>query len=252
MFDLTGRVALITGASSGLGVEMGKALAKQGAKIAICARRKEKLEKVAEEIRALGTECLAVVCDITKDEDIENLISQTVAQYGKIDILINNAGGGANDPSISMPKETLLKDINVDLIAPFLLTREVVKIMLKREYGRIINICSVHGLTGSTWSNNAAYKAAKGGLINLTRQFGVEWCTKGITCNAICPGFFPTEALQGFMANPNCQKMIDGIVPMKRIADMKDIDGAVVFLASEESAYVTGTVLPVDGGYTCV
>lgn len=252
MFDLTGKTALITGASSGLGVQMAKALGKQGAKVVICARRKEKLEKAAEEIRSLGTECLSVVCDITKDKDMEHLLSQTIEKFEKIDILVNNAGGGANDPSISMPKETLLKDINVDLIAPFLLSREVAKTMIKNGYGRIINICSVHGLTGSTWSNNAAYKAAKGGLVNLTRQFGVEWCLDGVTCNAICPGFFPTEALANFMANPNCQKMIDGIVPMKRIADMKDIDGAVVFLASEESAYVTGAVIPVDGGYTCV
>lgn len=194
MFDLTGRVAVVTGASAGLGRQFALALAGQGASLAILARRKEKLEAVAGEIRAAGAKCLVVPCDVTDVGQIKAAVAAVIGEYGKVDILVNNAGGGAVQPLEELTDENWQHNIDLDLSAVFKCTREFGKEMLKKGYGRVINVASILGLVGNGDVPVAGYHASKGGVVNLTRAAAAEWATKGITVNAICPGFFPSEA----------------------------------------------------------
>jgi len=258
MFDLKGRVAVVTGASVGLGRGMAIALARQGADLAIMARRKEKLEGVAEIVRSFGVKCLVVPTDVTKIEEIKAAVQTVIGEYGKVDILVNNAGGGTSYPLEDMPDEAFEANINLDLVGLFKCTREFGKEMLKKQYGRIINIASILGIVGNSDVPVAGYQAAKGGVITFTRSAAAEWATRGVTVNALCPGFFPSES-----NGPAEMEAMDAFIlrntPMKRpgtpteAADqVGDLDAALVFLASEESRYVTGVTLPVDGGWTCI
>lgn len=252
LFDLTGRVAVITGASSGLGVQMAKALALQGANIAILARRVERLEKVAEEIRALGVKCISIRCDVTDTESIKLAAELTEKEFGKVDILINNAGSGGIGPAEEMTDETWNDVVNVDLTGVFKVAREFGKIMIKNKYGRIINIASMYGLVGNMAHPTAAYHAAKGGVVNLTRALASEWAKYGITVNAICPGYFATELTQETLDTEYFTNYMKATVPVGRYGKEGELDAAAVFLASDQASYVTGVNLPVDGGYTCV
>ncbi|HNX58294.1 MAG TPA: glucose 1-dehydrogenase [Spirochaetota bacterium] len=252
MFDLTGKVALVTGASSGLGVQMAKALAKRGADIAIMARRMEKLEKVAKEIRALGVRCFALRCDVTDTDRIKTAVQEVVNEYGKIDILINNAGDGGVGPAETTTDETWHRTVSVDLDGVFFMSREVGKHMLEKKAGRIINIASMYGMVGNMALGTAAYHAAKGGVVNLTRALAAEWSKHGITVNSICPGYFETELTVDTLKTESFQAYMKASVPVGRYGEAGELDAAVVFLASDAASYVTGAILPVDGGYTCV
>ena len=248
MFDLKGRVAVVTGASSGLGVQMAKGLAQQGADLAILARRAERLEEVKKEIEAFGVKCLSVPCDVTDEKKVEAAAQKVKEEYGKVDILINNAGAGATIPIENTTLEDWNKDLDVDLTGVFLMTREFGKLMIEKKYGRIINIASMYGLVGNTALPSAAYHAAKGAVVNFTRATAAEWAKYGINCNCICPGYFATELTEETLSTESFQAYMKATVPLGRYGNGGEIAPAAVFLAS----YVTGAILPVDGGYTCV
>lgn len=258
MFDLHGYVAVITGGSAGLGKGMAIALARQGADIAILARRPEKLEAAAEEIRTLGVRCLPVQCDITDDASVDHAVTSVLEAYGKVDILINNAGnGGPPVPTVDLGQDLFERIVKLDLCGLFRVMKAFGRTMVDRGYGRIINIGSVMGMVGNMDLPLSGYQAAKGGVINLTRAVAAEWATKGVTVNTICPGTFPSEANGPDMIEES-QALIRQMVPMQRtgtptdLHTVGDMDAAVVFFASEESRYITGVTLPCDGGWTCV
>lgn len=255
LFDLTGKVALVTGASSGLGVQFAKALARQGADVAICARRVEKLETVKAEVEALGVKCFAIKCDVSNVEDIKTMVAAVEEYYGKIDILVNNAGVGDAAPAELMSDEAWRKVIGVNLDSVFYVAREVGKVMLKNGYGKIINIGSLHSEV--TMSNNcwpvAAYCASKGGVKMLTKALAVEWAKKGITVNAIGPAYFGSEMTQGVINESGAFNAVAGAYcPMGREGKEGELDGALIYFASDASSYTTGQILLVDGGWTAI
>ena len=194
MFDLHVKVSVVTGASVGLGRGFAFAMARQGADVAILARRKEKLDQVADEVRSLSVKCLPVKCDVNDLEEVKAALDTILTEFGKVDILINNAGGGTSMPILEMTDEAYFKDINTDLLGLFKCLREFGKVMVKQGYGRIINIASILGLVGENGVPVAGYQSAKGGVVNLTRCAATELATTGVTVNAICPGFFPSES----------------------------------------------------------
>jgi len=252
MFDLKGRVAVVTGASSGLGVHMARALAAQGADLAILARRTDRLEAVKREIEEMGVKCLTVTCDVTKEETVAAAARAVEDEYGKIDILINNAGAGGTVPIEETTLNDWNKDINVDLTGVFLTTREFGKVMIKNRYGRIINIASMYGLVGNTALPSGAYHAAKGAVVNFTRATAAEWAKYGINTNCICPGYFATELTEETLSSDEFTAYMKMTVPLGRYGNGPELAAAAVFLASDEASYLTGAILPVDGGYTCV
>jgi len=252
MFDLKGRVAVVTGASSGLGVHMARALAAQGADLAILARRTDRLEAVKREIQELGVKCLTVTCDVTKEETVAAAAKAVEDEYGKIDILINNAGAGGTIPIEETTLNDWNKDINVDLTGVFLTTREFGKVMIKNRYGRIINIASMYGLVGNTALPSGAYHAAKGAVVNFTRATAAEWAKYGINTNCICPGYFATELTEETLSSDEFTAYMKMTVPLGRYGNGPELAAAAVFLAADEASYLTGAILPVDGGYTCV
>lgn len=250
MFDLSGQVAVVTGASSGIGVEMALALARQGADIAILARRAEKLEQVAKSIRQLGAQCLAVPCDVTSQESIQAAADSIVSSFGKVDILVNNAGGGRPIPAEDCSLKDWMDLVDLNMNSVFMCAQIFGRIMLKNGYGRIINIASMYGLVGSLGTKNIPYATAKGGVINMTRGLGSEWASRGVNVNAISPGYFITEATEKFV--DMVSKIAEEKNPIHRVGRPGELDAAVVFLASKEASFVVGVTIPVDGGYTCV
>ncbi len=251
MFDLKGRVAVVTGASAGLGRQFALALARQGADIAIMARRKEKLELVAKEVEELGVKCFVVPCDVTKLEDIKRSVEEIKSEYGKFDILVNNAGGGSVAPLVEFSDEDWQKNIDLDLTAVFRCMREFGAEMIKNGYGRIINIASILGLVGIPDIPVVGYQAAKGGVVNLTRAGAAEWAKTGVTVNAIAPGFFASEA-NSKEAMETMEGFIKKNTPMERAGMEGELDSAIIFLAADESTYITGSIVTCDGGWTAV
>lgn len=252
MFNLKGRVVAITGASSGLGAQMAKGFARQGADLVIMARRLDKLEKVAEEIRSLGVKCLAIQCDVTKTEDVNKAAEAAIKEYGKVDILINNAGSAKNAGVLNMTDEEWNFTIDADLNSVFKVTRAFSKYMSENKYGRIINIASMYGLVGNTALDTVAYHTSKGGVVNFTRAVAAELAKYNITCNAICPGYFETELTSDTLKTEEFTNYMKATVPMGRYGHEGELNAAAVFLASDEASYVTGQMIAVDGGYTAV
>ncbi|MCR5217658.1 SDR family oxidoreductase [Treponema sp.] len=253
-FDLTGQVAIVTGCSTGLGVQMAKALANQGAKIVAIARRKEKIEAVAKEIAdTYKVETLAVQCDITDTDKVNAAVDEVMAKFGRIDIVINNAGTGAVAPAEDITDDQFNGEMNVDLFGTFKVARAVAKkAMIPAKYGRVINIASMYGLVGNKIAGSAPYHAAKGGVVNLTRALAAEWGKYNITVNSICPGYFYTPLTKETLDSDFFQQNAKTMIPMERYGNEGELDSAAVFLASPASTYVTGVNLPVDGGYTCM
>ncbi|MBR2198505.1 MAG: SDR family oxidoreductase [Fibrobacter sp.] len=253
-FDLSGQVALVTGCSSGLGVQMAKALANQGAKIVALARRKEMVDAVAAEItKEFGVEAIGISCDITDTDRVNAAVDEILAKFGRIDILINNAGTGAIAPAEDITDAQFNGELNVDLGGTFKVSRAVAKkAMLPAKYGRIINIASMYGLVGNKIAGCAPYHAAKGGVVNLTRALASEWSSKGINVNAICSGYFYTPLTKETLDSDFFQQNARTMIPAERYGNEGELDTAAIFLASSASSYVTGIMVPVDGGYTCM
>ncbi|MDO5452069.1 MAG: 3-oxoacyl-ACP reductase family protein [Candidatus Saccharibacteria bacterium] len=253
MFNLEKRVAVVSGASSGLGQQMALALARQGASLAILARRMERLEEFKPKLIEAGAkEVLAVKCDVTSTEEIEQAAKQVEKKFKKVDILLNCAGSSKDKGVLEMTDEEWDFTIATDETSVFKMTRAFANIMKKNEYGRIINIASMYGLVGNTEIHTVAYHTSKGAVVNFTRAVAAELATEGITCNAICPGYFETELTKAVLDTPRFQEFAKTHVPMERYGKPGELDAAVVFLASEEASYVTGAILPVDGGYTAI
>ena len=253
MFDLSGKNAVVTGASSGLGIQMATAFAKQGADLVILARRFERLEELANKLTAeYGVRVLPIKCDVTNSDEIDAAAAKAEAEFGRIDILLNCAGAAKNNGVLDMTDEEWDFTIAADETSVFKMTRAFAKIMQKNNYGRIINIASMYGLVGNTQLFSTAYHASKGAVVNFTRAVAAELAIDGITCNAICPGYFETELTKDVLATPDFQEFARSHVPMQRYGKPGELDAAAVFLASDEARYVTGVILPVDGGFTCI
>ena len=253
-FDLTGRVAIVTGCSTGLGVQMARALASQGCTIVPIARRLEKLQEVAAQLEQdFGVQTLPLRCDITDTENVEAVVKAVLEKFGRIDILINNAGTGAVAPAEEITDEQFQNEMNIDLFGSFKVARAVAKqAMIPQQYGRIINIASMYGLVGNKIAPASPYHAAKGGVVNMTRALAAEWGKYGITVNSICPGYFVTPLTKETLDSEWFQQYVKGAIPAERYGNEGELDTAAIFLSSPASAYVTGVALPVDGGYTCM
>ncbi|MBR1532149.1 MAG: SDR family oxidoreductase [Eubacterium sp.] len=253
-FDLKGNVALVTGCSGGLGVQMAKALAARGCNIVAVARRQDKLDEVAKQIKdEFGVEALALRCDITDTDNVNDVVAKAVEHFGRIDILINNAGTGAVAPAEDITDEQFENECKIDLTGSFKVARAVAKqAMIPAQYGRIINIASMYGLVGNKIAGSAPYHAAKGGVVNLTRALAAEWGKYGITVNSICPGYFYTDLTRETLDSDFFQQNAKTMIPMERYGNEGELDSAAIFFAARESSYVTGTNLAVDGGYTCM
>ena len=253
-FDLKGRVAIVTGCSTGLGVQMAKALANQGATIVAVARRQNLIDEVAESIaKEFGVPTLALRCDITDTENVNNVVDTVIEKFGRIDILVNNAGTGAVAPAEDITDEQFENEMNIDLFGSFKVARAVAKkAMIPAKYGRIINISSMYGLVGNKIAGSSPYHAAKGGVVNLTRALAAEWGKYGITVNSICPGYFYTPLTEETLNSEFFQQNAKTMIPEERYGMEGELDTATIFLASPASSYVTGVNLPVDGGYTAM
>ncbi len=252
-FDLKGHVAVVTGASTGLGLQMAKAFASQGANLVLLARRMNLLEENAKAItEEFGVEVLPFACDITKTEMVEAAVKATMERFGRVDILVNNAGTGAVGPAEEITDDQFRHEMNIDLFGTFVCAREFGKEMIKAKYGRIINIASMYGLVGNMIVGSAPYHAAKGGVVNFTRALAAEWGKYGITVNSICPGYFYTDLTTETLDSDYFQAIAKRSIPLERYGRSGELDTCALFLASPASTYVTGQNIAVDGGYTCV
>ena len=252
MFNLKGRVAVISGASSGLGKQMARGFAEQGADLVILARRVEKLEELKAELEEKGVKVLPIKCDVTLTEDIDNAAKQAEEVFGKVDILVNCAGSSKDKGALEMTDEEWDFTIATDQTSVFKMTRAFGNIMKKNNYGRIINIASMYGMVGNTEIPTIAYHSSKGAVVNYTRAAAAELAKYNITVNAICPGYFYTELTTDVLNTDMFKAFADSHVPMKRYGNEGELNAGAIFLASDEASYVTGVILPIDGGYTAV
>ncbi len=252
MFNLKDKIAVITGASSGLGACMAKAFARQGANLVLLARRIERLEESKKELEKLGVKVLAIKCDVTSSNQINEAARRTEEEFGRVDILVNCAGASKDKGVLEMDDSEWDFTIATDLTSVFKMTRAFANIMKKNNYGRIINIASIYGMVGNTEIPTIAYHSSKGGVINFTRAAAAELAPFGITVNAICPGYFYTELTTAVLDTETFQEFAKTHVPMKRYGKEGELNAGAIFLASDEASYVTGVILPIDGGYTAV
>ena len=249
LFDLTGRVAIITGGSIGLGRQMAEGLAEMGANVVLCARKKERCIEAAEELQRLGVKTLAFGCDVKNPASIQEVIEGTLAEFGRIDVLINNAGTSWGAPVEEMRLEHWNKVIETNLTGTFLFSQAAGKAMVAQRKGKIINIASVAGIHGAPPQFQAiGYHASKGGVIAFTKDLACKWGVHNIQVNAIAPGWFPTNMSQ-VVIERNKDYFLERI-PLGRFGGSDDLKGAAIFLSSAASDYVTGTVVVVDGGQT--
>jgi gluconate 5-dehydrogenase len=249
LFDLTGRVASVTGGSRGLGQEMAEGLAEAGARLMLCARREEWLTPTVKEMRRRGFTVEGTLCDVSKPADVQAVVDNTVAAYGRVDILINNAGVTWGEEPETMPVDKWQKVIDANLTGAFLFAQAAGRDMLTRQWGRIINIASIAGLHASVnGPHYVGYAASKAGLMGLTRELAATWGRQGIRVNAIAPGFFHSR-----LADPAIDQVephIKAFNPLPRVGAAGELKGVAVFLAADASNYITGQVIVVDGGRT--
>jgi gluconate 5-dehydrogenase len=249
LFDLTGQVAVISGGSMGLGRQMAEGLAEMGANVVLCARKKERCEEAAQSLRARGVETLALACDVKDKSAIQLVVDETLAKFGRLDILINNAGVSWGAPVEDMTLDQWDRVLSTNLTGTFLFCQAAGKAMVSQGSGKIINIASVAGLGGASAELQAiGYHASKGGVIAFTKDLACKWAPHNIQVNAIAPGWFPTH-MSEWVIEHRKDSLLEKI-PLHRFGSDHDLKGAAVFLASAASAYVTGHVLVVDGGQT--
>jgi NAD(P)-dependent dehydrogenase (short-subunit alcohol dehydrogenase family) len=246
-FDLTGRVALVTGGSKGLGRTIATALARAGADVAVSSRTLADLRVVAADVRQLGHRTLAVAADVTDEDSIRAMVQQVLDHFGQIDILVNNAGVGDTTAVVEMEPAHWDDVINVNLRGPVLCCKHVGPHMIGRRSGKVINIGSV--LAARVARYMSAYAASKAALVQFTRTLALEWIRHNIQVNALCPGYFLTDMNAEFFASEKGQQFIANL-PIGRLGETRELEGAAVFLASDASSYITGTALYVDGGHS--
>jgi NAD(P)-dependent dehydrogenase (short-subunit alcohol dehydrogenase family) len=250
VFDLTGKVALVTGASSGIGRASALALAMQGARVVVAARRLDRLQALVAEIKNRGRDALAVQMDVTKKADIDNAVAQTVATFGRLDILLNNAGTADGAPFVDMTEATWDKVLTTNLKGYYLVAQAAAREMAKNKWGRIVNIASIaSGGVGVGFVGISAYCASKGGVVGLTEVMADELAPMGILVNAIGPGVIATEMTEEVLNDPKRAEDMKMRIPMKRFGKPEEIAAAVVYFASDEASYTTGTTLYIDGGW---
>ena len=246
LYRLDGKVCIVTGASSGFGDRFARVLSAAGAKVVVAARRRDRLDELAAEL----PDALAIQCDVSSDDECKKLIDESIAHYGRVDVLVNNAGiTDAVHPAEEANIDLFRKVVDVNLNSCFLLSALAAQDMLTRQEGSIINVASVHGLVASAPNLQPAYAASKAGLVNLTRELAVQWAKRGIRVNVLCPGYFETELTQVMFDDEKSSSWIARNASMGRGGTPEELDGALLFLASAASCYVTGVPLPVDGGW---
>ncbi len=247
MFNLKDKVAVVTGAARGIGQSIAVELARQGANIVVSDIIPGDI--TVKKIKALKRKSIFIKTDVSKKKDIENLINETIKKFKKIDILVNNAGIFCPSPSESLSEEDWSKTININLKGYFLCAQAAAKYMIKKKKGSIINIASIAGLSG--YVQGAAYCSSKGGIILLTKSLAAEWGPKGIRVNAVCPGVIETAMTKDILANKKIRQGMLTKIPLARIGKPIDISSAVIYLASDDASYVTGSILVIDGGQIC-
>ncbi|HUF33867.1 MAG TPA: glucose 1-dehydrogenase [Acidimicrobiales bacterium] len=245
-FRLDGRTAVLTGASSGIGARFAKVLHAAGAQVVVAARRVERLEELADGLDGV----VPVACDVADPDSVEALVTTAIERFGRIDLLVNNAGITEPMPVEDEPLEVFRRVVDVNLTGLFHLSRQAGRHMLDQGSGVIVNVASVLGLVGAGQIPQASYAASKAGVVNLTREMALQWARRGVRVNAIAPGWFPSEMTADMFGDEGGQRWIRRNTPVGRGGELHELDGALLFLASDASTYVTGHTLVVDGGWT--
>ncbi|NWF54338.1 MAG: glucose 1-dehydrogenase [Syntrophaceae bacterium] len=249
MFDLTGKVAIVTGGYHRIGRGIAEGLAEAGANIVLCARNSQRCLEACEEIEKMGVQTLGLRCDITQAGEISEMVRKTVEGMGRIDILVNNAGvGGSEKAILKMSEEDWDYTVNIDLKGAFLCTRAVVPEMIKQGGGKIINVSSIGSLIA--FSNMSAYCASKGGMVQLTKVMALEFLRYNIQVNCLCPGYFYTPMNEKFFASEAGRRVIQRNIPMNRAGRVEELKGTAIYLASAATNFMTGSCLVIDGGQT--
>ena len=253
LFDLTGRTALVTGGSRGLGLQMAEALGEAGARLVLTSRKAADLEESAAHLKARGIDATWVAADASDPDQVRKVCDEAIARLGQVDILINNAGAAWGAPAEDHPLEAWDKVMNLNLRSVFLFSQIIAKkSMIPRRKGRIIMTASIAGLAGNPPGHETvAYNASKGGVVNLTRTLAGEWGEYGITVNALAPGFFPSKMTKGTLEKIGVENLT-ARVPLRRLGDEDDLKGAALLFASDAGKHITGQILAVDGGVSCI
>lgn len=245
-------MAVVTGASSGLGESFAEALSAAGAKLVLAARRRERLDALVQRLIAAGGEALAIECDVIREAHVDDLVARACARFGTIDILVNNAGVSEVCKAEEEPLPTFRRVLDVNLVGTFVCAQRAARVMLAQGRGSIINVASILGVVGSGQIPQASYTASKGAVVNLTRELAAQWIRRGVRVNAIAPGWFPSEMTEEMFESERSQNWIKSRCPAGRPGRLSELEGPLLLLASDASSYMTGQTLLVDGGWTVV
>jgi NAD(P)-dependent dehydrogenase (short-subunit alcohol dehydrogenase family) len=252
MFDLTGKVAVVTGASSGLGVTFASGLAAAGAKVAVAARRTDRLERLVDELTSDGCESIAVGCDVTDEVAVDAMVRDVVDRLGGLDVLVNNAGVAFAAPAEEEPLHEFEQLMAINVTGSFLCAQRCGRVMLAAGSGSIVNVASIMGFVGIGQIPQLAYNTSKGAIVNFTRELAAQWARRGVRVNAIAPGFFPSEMTDEMFEDERSLRFLRRKTPMGRPGKPHELLGALLLLASDAGSYMTGQTIVVDGGWTIV